>query len=368
MEFLNAHTGLGGLYKVCMIKRRKTRQVKIGNIAIGGSAPVSIQSMTKTDTKNVAATLSEIAGLKKAGCEIVRIAVKDRDSIKSFGKVVKKAKIPVEADIHFIPQLALDAIDAGAAAIRLNPGNIRRQEDIAAIIKSAKAAKIPIRVGVNSGSLDVKGETMPDRMVKSALNYARIFEKNGFYDIMISLKSSDVLDTIEAYRKMAQFCDYPFHLGITAAGPLMTATVKSAIGIGVLLLEGIGDTIRVSLTDDAVKEAEAAKEILASLKLRHFGPEIISCPTCGRCQVDLIKIVGDLQKELSMVHRPWSMDKNVKIAVMGCEVNGPGEAAHADIGIAAGKASGVLFKKGKIVRRLKENEFIKALINEIEGY
>ncbi|MDD5680340.1 MAG: flavodoxin-dependent (E)-4-hydroxy-3-methylbut-2-enyl-diphosphate synthase [Candidatus Omnitrophica bacterium] len=347
------------------MRRRKTRKVKIGNVEIGGNAPVSIQSMTKTDTKDVAAVLREIDGLKKAGCEIVRIAVKDASSVNPFKKIIEKARMPVEADIHFIPQLALDAIDAGAAAIRLNPGNIKRPEDIRAIIRSAKAAKIPIRIGVNSGSVGIKTKRMSDGMVKSALDYAKIFEKTGFRDIMISLKSSDVRETIEAYRKMAALCDYPFHLGITASGPFLGATVKSSIGIGTLLHEGIGDTIRVSLTDISVKEVDVAKEILSSLRLRHFGPEIISCPTCGRCQVDIIGIVENLQKKLSTVSGRRSAEKNIQIAVMGCEVNGPGEAAHADMGIAAGKKSGVLFKKGKVIRRINEKDFTRELIKEL---
>lgn len=347
-----------------MIKRRKTRKVRIGKIEIGGDAPISIQSMTKTDTKDVAATLREIDILKKAGCEIVRIAVKDGDSVKPLKMIIEKVRMPIEADIHFIPQLALDAINAGVAAIRLNPGNIKRQEDIKAIINNAKAAKIPIRIGVNSGSVNVEARRMSDGMVKSALDYAKIFEKMGFRDIIISLKSSDVLETIEAYRKMAALCDYPFHLGITAAGPFVAATVKSSIGIGTLLQEGIGDTIRVSLTSDSAREIEVAKDILSSLRLRHFGPEIISCPTCGRCQVDLTKIVKELERQVRG-KAVGSRGKGIAIAVMGCEVNGPGEASHADIGIACGKNSGVLFKKGKTVKRLKENEFIKALIGEI---
>ena len=360
-----------------MIKRRKTRKVKIGNVEIGGNAPISIQSMTKTDTKDVAATLREIEELKKAGCEVVRIAVRDRDSAASLKKIIEKAKVPIEADIHFIPQLALDAIDAGAAAIRLNPGNIKKGEDIKAIIKSAKAAKISMRIGVNSGSVDTKAKNMPDMMVKSALDYLKIFENTGFRDIIISLKSSDVLETIEAHRKMARLCDYPFHLGITAAGPFASATVKSSIGIGTLLQEGIGDAIRISLTDDSVKEVGVAKEILSSLGLRHFGPEIISCPTCGRCQVNLKDIVGKLAQKLNAIRYPLQHEadpppagnaRGITIAVMGCEVNGPGEASHADIGIACGKSSGVLFRKGKIVRRLKENEFIRVLINEIRSY
>ena len=268
-----------------MIKRRKTRQVKIGKVKVGGGAPISIQSMTKTDTKNVRATLAEIEDLTRAGCEIVRIAVKERASINPLRKIVEKSKLPIEADIHFIPQLALDAIGAGAAAIRLNPGNINKESDITRIAKGAKAARIPIRIGVNSGSLASKGGMVSDSMVKSALSYAKILEKNGFRDIMISLKSSDTLETIE-----------------------------------------------------------------------------------GRCQVDLLDIVNRLQDRLSTEYRVQSTESPITIAVMGCEVNGPGEAAHADIGIAAGKGSGVLFRKGKIVKRLKESEFINALIKEVKAF
>ncbi|MDP3790350.1 MAG: flavodoxin-dependent (E)-4-hydroxy-3-methylbut-2-enyl-diphosphate synthase [Candidatus Omnitrophota bacterium] len=349
------------------MKRRKTRQVKIGNIAIGGNAPVSIQSMTKTDTKNVRATLAEINNLKKAGCEIVRIAVKDKNCIAPLKKIIGKAKLPIEADIHFIPQLALDAVRAGVAAIRLNPGNINKESDINKIAKSAKQSRIPIRIGINSGSLALKGGRVADSMVKSALTYAKILERAGFRDIMISLKSSDVLETIEAYRKMASLCDYPLHLGVTAAGPLIGATVKSAIGIGTLLEEGIGDTIRVSLTDDAVKEVEVAKDILSSLNLRHFGPEIISCPTCGRCQVDLREVVRKLTQKLDA--KRYTLDaKQITVAVMGCEVNGPGEASCADIGIACGKGSGALFKKGKIVKRINESYFVREIIEQLKHY
>ncbi|MFH0839398.1 MAG: flavodoxin-dependent (E)-4-hydroxy-3-methylbut-2-enyl-diphosphate synthase [Candidatus Omnitrophota bacterium] len=365
--------------------RRKTRKVKIGDVEIGGGAPISIQSMTKTDTKNVRATLAEIGDLAKAGCEIVRIAVKDISSLRPLKKIIDKSRLPVEVDIHFIPQLALGAIDAGAAAVRLNPGNINREGDIKRILKSAKRSGIPVRIGVNSGSLAppsgkypagvaLKGGSVVDSMVKSALAYTKIFENVGFRDIMISLKSSSVPETIEAYRKMSVLCDYPFHLGITAAGPPTSATVKSAIGIGTLLEEGIGDTIRVSITGDPVCEVEVAKAILSSLHLRRFGPEIISCPTCGRCQVDLVKIVGKLEQALSVIsyprHRRVRLGrklsaKGITVAVMGCEVNGPGEAAHADMGIAAGKASGVLFKKGKIIKRIKERDFIKEIMKEI---
>lgn len=349
-----------------MIKRRKTRRVKVGNVEIGGNAPISIQSMTKTDTRDIDSTLDEISKLKEAGCEIVRVAVRDRESVYALKRIVKQSELPIVADIHFLPQLALDSIDAGASGIRLNPGNIKRRQDIEAIVKHAKEKKIPIRIGVNSGSLSVRSKTVADSMVKSALDYTRIFEKLRFHDIIISLKASDVIETIDAYRKMSTLCDYPFHVGITAAGPFLTSTVKSSIGIGILLEEGIGDTIRVSLTGDSIKELEIAKEILASLKLRSFGPEIIACPTCGRCDIDLKNIVEDFKERLKELKLD-NVKCPLKIAIMGCVVNGPGEAKDADIGIAGGRKNGILFKKGKKVRTLKQDEFIDTLIREVKA-
>jgi (E)-4-hydroxy-3-methylbut-2-enyl-diphosphate synthase len=350
-----------------MIKRRKTRKLRIGKVAIGGDAPISIQSMTKTDTKAVNATLGRIKRLKKAGCDIVRVAVSDRGAIAPLKKIIERSDIPVVADIHFLPQLALDAIEAGSAAIRLNPGNIKRTEDIKRIIGSAKKKGIPVRIGVNSGSLSQRCGSVADSMVKSALDYIKIFEKDGFRDIIISLKSSDVSETVEAYRKMASLCDYPFHLGVTAAGPFLTSAVKSSVGIGTLLQEGIGDTVRVSVTGDSLTEVEIAKEILSSLKLRNFGPEIISCPTCGRCGIDLEGAVSEFKERLKDT-RLANIKFPFKIAIMGCVVNGPGEAKDADIGIAGGKDKGALFKKGKKVKDLKEGEFIDALIGELRKY
>jgi (E)-4-hydroxy-3-methylbut-2-enyl-diphosphate synthase len=350
-----------------MIKRRKTRKVKIGNVKIGGDAPISIQSMTKTDTKAVESTLNEIRKLRKAGCEIARVAVRDKEAVAALKRVVDKSVLPIVADIHFLPQLALDSIEAGSSAIRLNPGNIKKRQDIEAIIKRAKDKKIPIRIGVNSGSLDVKSQTVPDSMVKSALDYLKIFEKSKFYDIIISMKSSDVTETVEAYRKMASLCDYPFHLGITAAGSFLSSSVKSSIGLGTLLQEGIGDTIRISVTGDSLTEVEIAKEILSSLKLRSFGPQIISCPTCGRCDIDLREIVDNFKERLGEV-RSGNLKPSLKVAIMGCVVNGPGEAKDADIGIAGGKDSGMLFKRGKKIKNLKQNEFVDVLIAEIKAF
>lgn len=347
--------------------RRKTRKVKIGNVEVGGDASVSVQSMVKSDTKDVDSALNEIRNLKKAGCEIVRVAVMDKGAVSALKRILGKAQLPIVADIHFLPQLALDSIGAGVAAIRLNPGNIKNIEDIETIIKCAKEKKIPIRIGVNSGSLGIHNGTIVEKMVKSALDYIKIFEKAKYYDIIISLKSSDVAETVEAYRKMAALCDYPFHLGVTAAGLFLSSAVKSSIGIGTLLQEGIGDTIRVSVTGDSLAEVEIAKEILSSLKLREFGPEIISCPTCGRCEIDLEKIVDGFKEKLKelKIENPSS---SLKIAIMGCAVNGPGEAKDADIGIAGGRNSGLLFRKGRKIKNLKQDEFIGALIDEIKAF
>ncbi len=337
-----------------MIKRRKTRQIKIGNVKVGGTAPISIQSMTKTPTDNVGATVKQIKKLEAAGCEIVRLAVKNENSAKAISKIKAKTKIPLVADVHFNYKLALESIKQGADAIRLNPGNIKNKTHIKEILKLAKSKKIPIRIGVNSGSL-----SKPGIMVKGVLDYLKLFASMHFRDIIISLKSSDVFETIEANKRIAAKCNYPIHLGVTASGLPQEGLIKSAIGMGSLLLGGIGDTIRVSLTADPTEEIKAAKAILKSLGLRRFGPEIIACPTCGRCQVDLIGIVKNLEKNIKS-KRP------VRIAVMGCEVNGPGEAREADIGIAAGKNSGILFKKGKIVKKIKEKDFVKEITENIK--
>lgn len=338
------------------IKRRKTRQVNIGNVKIGGRAPISIQSMTKTPTLDVAKTVKQINELQAAGCEIIRIALKDEKSAHALRDIKKKIKLPLVADIHFNYKLALIAIESGADAIRLNPGNIKNSTQIKEILKQAKKKKIPIRIGVNSGSLNT-----PESMGKGVLKYLKIFEQNKFRDIIISLKSSSVIDTIEANKKIARLVDYPIHLGITAAGLPQEGMIKSAVGIGSLLLDGIGDTIRVSLTGEPRDEVTAAKSILQSLGLRKFGPKVISCPTCGRCQVDLAGIVKELERKLST-------KKPVTIAVMGCEVNGPGEARVADIGIAAGRGRGVLFKKGKIIKRIEEKDFVDEVVKSVHTH
>ncbi|MDP2911734.1 MAG: flavodoxin-dependent (E)-4-hydroxy-3-methylbut-2-enyl-diphosphate synthase [Candidatus Omnitrophota bacterium] len=354
-----------------------TRQIKVGGIKIGGGAPVSIQSMAKTDTRDVLSTVKQIKGLEKAGCEIIRVAVKDFEAARAIRGIKNKINIPLVADIHFDYRLALSAIENGADKIRLNPGNIYKEEEIREVVKLAKKRRIPMRVGANSGSIRerVKGEgwrversLMVKDMVKSVLGYIKILEKMDFYDIIVSLKASDVVSTIEACRFFSKKSKYPLHLGVTSAGPVSTGIVKSSIGIGALLLDGIGDTIRVSLTGDPVEEVIAAKNILQALNLRNFGPEIISCPTCGRCQIDLQKITCELGLKLGanrFTLHPSPFTPAIKIAVMGCEVNGPGEAKEADIGIACGKGSGVIFKKGKIIKRVKEKDIVKELLKNI---
>lgn len=354
-----------------MITRRKSRQIKVGNVKIGGGAGVSIQSMTKTDTRNVPKIVAQVKELEKVGCEIIRVAVKDSEAAKAIRKIKAKINIPLVADIHFRYNLAIESMNSGADKIRLNPGNIKTKEDIAQVVKLAKKKKIPIRIGVNSGSLPgmkqrLRGALNSGAMVKAASNYIKLFEALNFHDIIVSLKASDVVTTIDAYRQMAKVCNYPFHLGITAAGASECGIIKSAVGIGTLLAEGIGDTIRVSLTGQPQEEVLTAKEILASLGLRAKGVDIISCPTCGRCEVDLVKVVNKLTEKLSTANGQLPT-RPLKVAIMGCVVNGPGEATDADIGIAAGKKSGTLFKKGKAVRKIKEEDFVKTLLKEIRN-
>ena len=345
-----------------------TRQIRVGRVKIGGGAPVSIQSMTKTDTRDVSATVRQIKGLEKAGCGIVRVAIKDFEAASAIKAIKRKINLPLVADIHFDYRLALCAIENGADKIRLNPGNIYKENEIKEVVRLAKKKKISIRVGANSGSIRDMGQgargkerSTVEGMVKSVMDYIKILERMDFYDIIVSLKASDVVSTIGAYKLFSKKSKYPLHLGITAAGPVSTGIVKSAIGIGSLLLDGIGDTIRVSLTGDPLEEVIAAKNILQALNLRNFGPEIISCPTCGRCQVDLQNIAEQISSRLKGQGRK----EQIKIAIMGCEVNGPGEAKEADIGIACGKGSGVIFKKGKIVKRVKEKDIVKELLKEL---
>lgn len=354
------------------ILRRKTKTIKIGNIRIGGGNPIAIQSMVKTKTADIRPTVKQIKELEGMGCEIVRLAVKDSRDAKALGVIKKQVNIPLVADIHFDWRLALAAIDSGADKIRLNPGNIYKEDKIRQIARAAKLAAIPIRVGVNSGSLPnasyrLSGaKPIADLMVEAALDYVRILEKAGFSDIVISLKASDIFDTIEAYRKMAKLCDYPFHLGVTATGAPYRGAIKSCIALSILLLEGIGDTIRISLTDKPQAEVKAAWSVLEVLGLRCFRPEIISCPTCGRCEVDLVRIVRDLESKLSTVNFQLST-RPMKLAVMGCVVNGPGEAKEADLGVAFGKKEGLLFKKGVATRKISAGKCTDVLLKELQG-
>ena len=347
------------------IKRKITRSVKVGNLLIGGGNNVVIQSMCNTDTRNVKETVAQIKRLEEAGCEMVRVAVPDMEAAKAIGEIKKEISIPLVADIHFEYRLALEAMEQGIDKVRINPGNIGSEEKIRAVVEKAKEKHIPIRIGVNSGSLEKDllekyGHVTPEALVESALKHVRILERYDFHDIVISIKASSVPFSIAAYSLLSQKVDYPLHVGITEAGTVWGGTVKSAVGIGSILAMGIGDTIRVSLTGDPVEEIKAAKEILKSLELRKFGVEFVSCPTCGRTQIDLVSIASQVEEKCRKIN------KNIKVAVMGCVVNGPGEAREADIGIAGGKGEGLIFKKGEIIKKVPENELIDALMAEIE--
>ena len=348
-----------------MFERRKTSNVFIGDIGIGSDYPVTIQSMTNTDTRNVEKTLSQIKELTQAGCEIIRIAIPDMEAAEKTKDIVSSSPIPVIADIHFDYRLALETIKNGIHGLRINPGNIGNEERIRQVVESAKAYNIPIRIGVNSGSVEkemlekYKGVNS-NSLIESALKHVKILEKMNFDQIKISIKASEVPLMIDVYRKLAKKVDYPLHLGVTEAGSVNTGIIKSAVGVGTLLAEGIGDTIRVSLTGNPVNEIIVAKDILKSLKLKEEGIQIVSCPTCGRCQVDLEKIVLEVEEKTK------GYKENIKRAIMGCVVNGPGEAREADIGIAGGINEGLLFKKGEIIRKIKEEDIVKELLIELE--
>lgn len=347
--------------------RKMTKEICVGNIKIGGGNPIIIQSMCNTDTRNVEATVNQILQLEEAGCELVRIAILDMEAANAVEEIKKQIHIPLVADIHFDYKLALRVMDLGIDKVRINPGNIGEESRILQVVEKAKEKQIPLRIGVNSGSLEkdliqkYNGVT-PQGLVESALRHVRILEKYDFYDMVVSIKASDVLFSLEAYQLLSQAIDYPIHVGITEAGTVYGGTVKSAVGIGTILAAGIGDTIRVSLTGDPVEEIRAAKEILKSLGLRKFGIQLISCPTCGRTQIDLISIANEVEKLCQ------GIDKNIKVAVMGCVVNGPGEAREADVGIAGGKGEGLLFKKGEIIKKVKEEALVSALMDEIQKF
>ncbi|HEY5525457.1 MAG TPA: flavodoxin-dependent (E)-4-hydroxy-3-methylbut-2-enyl-diphosphate synthase [Clostridium sp.] len=346
--------------------RKETRLVKVKNVLVGGKSPVTIQSMTNTDTRDAERTLMQIRALYNAGCEIIRCAVPDMEAAEALKIITSQSPIPVVADIHFDYKLALKAVENGVAALRINPGNIGSKEKVKMVVEAASGKGIPIRIGVNSGSLEKDilerdGKPTAKGLVESALRHIKILEELHFYDIVISIKSSNVAMMIDAYRLMSEKCNYPLHLGVTEAGTKFKGTIKSSVGIGTLLAEGIGDTIRVSLTSDPIEEIKVAKEILKAVGLRKEGLEFISCPTCGRTQINLIKIAEEVEKRLE------GINKNIKIAVMGCVVNGPGEAREADIGIAGGKGEGIIFKKGVIIKKVKEDELVSELMKEIEA-
>ena len=334
------------------IKRRKARVVHVGPVAIGGNHPISVQSMTNTDTRDVGATLAQIVELEKAGCEIIRLGIPDMDAAEKFGEIKSRTKTPLIADIHFDYKLALKVIEKGVDGLRINPGNIGEKKRVQKVVEAAGKNNLSIRIGVNAGSLekDLEGkykENISETMRISALKHIRILEEMDFYDIKISLKASNVLETIEAYQLLAKDVDYPFHIGISESGTLYSGTIKSSVGLGILLAQGIGDTIRVSLTSNPVDEVKAGFEILKALGLRKQGINIISCPTCSRQEIDVISLASEIEKRLSHIKKP------VDIAVMGCVVNGPGESKRADIGVAGGKNLGVIYKKGKITKKVK---------------
>ena len=345
------------------LPRKQTRQLKLGSVRIGGGAPIVVQSMTNTDTRDVEATLGQIKRLHDAGCEIVRVAVPDETAARALRAIHDASPIPVIADIHFDYRLALMALEAGLEGLRINPGNIGERKNVEMVVDAAKAQGAVIRVGVNSGSVEKRlleqyGAPTPQAMVESALGHVRILEEHGFYDTKISIKSSSVLNTIECYRLLSQRCDYPLHLGVTEAGGVLRGAIKSSVGMGVLLSEGIGDTLRVSLTAAPEEEMTVAWELLRALGLRQRGPEIISCPTCGRTEIDLIGLAQEVERRLRTENAP------IKVAVMGCVVNGPGEAREADLGMAGGRDKGIIFRKGEVIRSVRGQEALLAAFME----
>ncbi|MBM4175879.1 MAG: flavodoxin-dependent (E)-4-hydroxy-3-methylbut-2-enyl-diphosphate synthase [Ignavibacteria bacterium] len=347
--------------------RRKSRKILVGGVPIGGDSPISVQTMTKTKTSDVEATVNQIKDAEEAGCDIIRVTVNDKEASAAMKEIVSRSKIPIVADIHFNHIFALQSMDAGVAKVRINPGNIGSEERIKEVLLKAKQKKIPIRIGVNSGSLEEDilqkhGYPTAEALFESAMRHAHICEKYDFQDIAISVKSTDVKLMIDAYRLIAERTDYPLHLGVTEAGTTRVGTIKSAVGIGTLLAEGIGDTIRVSLTDDPVKEVEVGKEILRSLGLASRNVEIIACPTCGRLEVDLFTITNKLEEAVKDIKKP------IKVALLGCVVNGPGEASEADIGIAAGKGVAILYRKGEVIKKIKEEEIVEVLLEEVRNF
>ncbi len=349
-----------------MLKRRQSRRLQYGKLQIGGGAPVAVQSMCNTDTRQVAATVAQIRKLEAAGCELVRVAVPDREAAAALGEIKRQISIPLVADIHFQHRLAMAAVEQGVDGLRLNPGNIGSDARVLEVVSICRERQIPIRIGVNAGSLEKEFASRyghsPRAMVASALRHVSLLEKHGFDLIKISLKSSGVLDTVAAYRQLAAKVDYPFHIGITEAGTMLRGAIRSAVGIGILLYEGLGDTLRVSLTADPVTEVFAAYQILQSLGLRRRGVELISCPTCGRTEIDLEKLAVAVENRLQHITAP------LKVAVMGCVVNGPGEARAADLGIAGGRGRGLLFCRGEVLRQVPEDRLLDELVAEVEKF
>jgi (E)-4-hydroxy-3-methylbut-2-enyl-diphosphate synthase len=351
-----------------MIIRRQTRKIHIGDVAVGGGSPISVQSMTNTDTKDIEATVSQIHRLEKAGCEIIRVAILDIDAARALPKILDSITIPLIGDIHFDYRLAIAAMEHGAQGIRINPGNLGGAEKLAKVVDAAKLHRVPIRVGVNSGSIEkdlLEGHGYPTpenpkALIESAMRNVKYLEDLSFHDIKISIKSSDTLTTIAGYQSLSQLTDYPLHIGVTEAGGLIAGTVKSSVALGILLHQGIGDTFRISLTRDPVEEVRVGFELLRSLKIRERGPELISCPTCGRTQIDLFPLAEEVERFVQTMESP------LKVAVMGCAVNGPGEAKEADIGVAGGKGIGIIFKKGKLYRKVKEEELLEVFMKELK--
>jgi (E)-4-hydroxy-3-methylbut-2-enyl-diphosphate synthase len=346
--------------------RQQTRQIRVGDVAIGGGSPVSVQSMTKTDTRDVNATVYQIKSLESAGCEIIRLAVPDMEAAQALGAIKKGISIPFIADIHFDWRLALESLRQGVDGLRINPGNIGAEWKVKEVVAVAKEKGVPVRIGVNAGSLEKEllekyGHPTPEAIVESAEGHIRILEDLDFKDIKVSLKASNVMMTVEAYRLFSSKFDYPLHIGITETGPAATGEIKSAVGLGILLDEGIGDTMRVSLTAEPEEEVRVAYEILRAVGARKRGAEIIACPTCGRCEVDMKPIAEEVERVLRSVSRP------ITVAVMGCVVNGPGEAREADYGVAGGKGEGLIFRKGKIIKRVPEKELLTELLKLINS-
>ena len=347
-----------------MIKRRDSKAINIGGVTIGGGAPIIVQSMTNTDTRDIDATVSQINRLTDAGCKIVRVAVKDKTAAHALASIIDASSVPIIADIHFDYNLALLSMDAGASGVRINPGNIGSTDRIAAVIDRAKEDNIAIRIGVNSGSLESDiletfGSPTPEALVESAMRSISLFEDIGYTNIKLSLKSTNVMETITTYRLVSKRVDYPLHVGVTEAGTVLRGSVKSAVGIGILLHEGIGDTIRVSLSGDPINEPLVAYTILSALEIERRGVDVIACPTCGRTTIDIASVAEEVEKRLMHVTTPLT------VAVMGCEVNGPGEAREAAIGICGGKKSGILIKKGEIIRKVEPNKLVETLVDEV---